>query len=115
MGDRETLIKISKILRRLLLLPYGACGEIAPRKGTTRRECYRALWEIQELLQTRKLFFSLPPKTNADRIRSMTDEELAEVIKNPCDIGLHMPNEWCKKRDCGYQCSLDWLKQEASK
>ena len=32
-------------------------------------------------------------RTNADRIRAMTDEELAEVIKNPCDMGLHVPNE----------------------
>ena len=52
------------------------------------------------------------PITNADRLRSMTDEELAEVIKNPCDMGLHMSNEWCKKRNCGYQCSFDWLKRE---
>lgn len=54
-----------------------------------------------------------PPLTNADRIRNMTDEELAEVIKNPCDMGLRVPNEWCKKRNCGYQCSLDWLREEA--
>ena len=66
-----------------------------------------------------KLMLSCPaystkpkPITNADRIRAMTDEELAEAIKNPCDMGLHIPNEWCKKRNCGYQCSLDWLKQE---
>jgi hypothetical protein len=106
MGDRETLIKISKILRRLLLVPYGACGEIAPRKGTTRRECYRALWEIQELLQTRKFFFSLPPQSNADRIRSMTDEELAEAMLD-CFAAFY-DVEWSK------QDILNWLKQEAS-
>lgn len=50
--------------------------------------------------------------TWGDKIRAMTDEKLAEVIKNPCDMGLYIPNEWCKKRNCGYQCSLDWLKQE---
>ena len=53
------------------------------------------------------------PITNADRIRNMSDEELAEVIKHPCDIGNHIPTEWCASRSCGYQCSLDWLKQEA--
>lgn len=52
-------------------------------------------------------------QTNADRIRGMTDEELAEVIKNPCDIGHFMPKEWCAGRNCGYQCSLDWLCEEA--
>jgi len=52
------------------------------------------------------------PKTNAEKIRAMSDEELAEVIRNPCDIGNHMPTEWCKERNCGYQCSLDRLRKE---
>lgn len=47
------------------------------------------------------------PRTNADRIRAMTDEELAE---------------WIMKRDChtdlyGYypkDAVLDWLKQEVT-
>ena len=53
--------------------------------------------------------------TNADRIRSMTDEELAEWIeqlespKCPCD-------DWfdrCEKWNCnGYW--LDWLKEEVT-
>lgn len=57
------------------------------------------------------------PKTNADRIRSMTDEELAELISDridccecehmyagegkPCHNGETCPDYW-----------LDWLKQE---
>ena len=53
------------------------------------------------------------PVTNADRIRAMTDEELAQVLRNPCD-NEHIPAEWCRSRGCGYQCSLDWLKQEAT-
>ena len=56
----------------------------------------------------------LRPETNAERIRSMTDEELAQVLRNPCDIADHCPTEWCKERNCGYQCALDWLKQEAT-
>lgn len=58
--------------------------------------------------------FKQKPMTNGDRIRNMTDEELAEVIKHPCDIWNHIPTEWCASRSCGYQCSLDWLKQEAN-
>lgn len=53
------------------------------------------------------------PLTNADRIRSMTDEELAKFIASG------IPTDVCKDR-CGgdesFQCSecvLDWLKQEA--
>jgi hypothetical protein len=55
------------------------------------------------------------PKTNADRIRAMTDEELAEFFQNTtfCD------SCFINKNECGtesYSCIqrwLDWLKQEA--
>ena len=52
------------------------------------------------------------PQTNADRIRSMTDEELAEVLFGSCiehmgvDECSH-PEESCKS------CVLDWLKEES--
>lgn len=48
-----------------------------------------------------------PPKTNADMIRSMTDEELVDII---C----------CQYKECKdlygecNKCLLDWLKQEVS-
>jgi hypothetical protein len=48
----------------------------------------------------------LPPKTNADRIRAMTDEELAELL---CDIAGWLPMYEGKMHPI-----LDWLKQEAS-
>ena len=47
------------------------------------------------------------PKTNGDYIRSMTDEQLAEILVNTsCDN--------CEKRDC-MSCKekiLKWLKTE---
>lgn len=58
--------------------------------------------------------FKPKPQTNADRIRSMTDEELARFADNYCtcppnhnDIGA------CEKQSpfC-IDCWLDWLKQE---
>lgn len=52
--------------------------------------------------------------TNAERIRRMSDEELAQVVRNPCDIVDHYPAGWCKERNCGYKCALEWLKQEAT-
>ena len=58
--------------------------------------------------------FKRKPMTNGDKVRSMSDKELAEVIKNPCDIGHHIPTEWCADINCGYQCSLDWLRKEAT-
>lgn len=44
--------------------------------------------------------------SNADRIRAMSDEELAGIVmchKNGCDRS---------DGDC-YSCSLDWLKRKA--
>ena len=55
------------------------------------------------------------PQTNADRIRSMTDEELATMFdeygkRNDCcpNYGRIDCRESCMK------CWLDWLKQEVS-
>ena len=50
------------------------------------------------------------PITNADRIRSMTDEELAWFISCP------EHNDWrttCLKDDGCLTCRTKWLKQEA--
>ena len=51
------------------------------------------------------------PKTNADRIRSMSDEELCKFMKG-CP-----PNreQWqgCMSLNSCSPCWLDWLKQEA--
>ena len=52
------------------------------------------------------------PQTNADRIRSMTDEELAEVLFGCCieHMGVEEcshPEEACKS------CVLDWLRAES--
>lgn len=52
----------------------------------------------------------LRPETNADRIRSMTDEELAKFISCP------EHNDWrtiCFKDDDCLMCKTKWLKEEA--
>lgn len=62
------------------------------------------------------------PTTNADRIRAMTDEELADYLapcacppirfnKNTGDIVCPVNKEPCES-DCKH-CWLDWLKEEA--
>lgn len=52
------------------------------------------------------------PKTNADRIRTMTDEELANCITDDlCDRVCHSP------LSCDGNCEIQvlaWLKQEVS-
>lgn len=44
------------------------------------------------------------PKTNADRIRAMTDEELAKILNGGCPPGGAKCNERCET------CWLDWLR-----
>ena len=53
------------------------------------------------------------PQTNADRIRSMTDEELAKIIGDKC---ICPPTSECAKfcGDC-VACWLEWLQQPAEK
>ena len=53
------------------------------------------------------------PLTNADRIRGMSDEELANFLWQDCGMGNCPPVE-CKGKRCkAEKCWLDWLKQEA--
>jgi hypothetical protein len=54
------------------------------------------------------------PMTNADRIRSMTDEDLAEWLAKHNERSAVCPNFGA--HDCQASCRkcwLDWLKQEA--
>ena len=47
-----------------------------------------------------------PPMTNSDRIRGMSDEELAEILACPYqNDGLCFKAENCEK------CIIDWLRQ----
>lgn len=54
--------------------------------------------------------------TNADKIRAMDDEELAEFMK-PYDSGcprwVEMPIPCSKRTNCT-DCWLDWLKQDVT-
>ena len=48
------------------------------------------------------------PMTNADYIRSMTDEELAVLIMCPHEID---PDHCCEPNEYCTACCLEWLKQ----
>ena len=50
-----------------------------------------------------------PRPTNADRIRAMSDKELAEVIE--CPHGLDL--EICSGKGTCLDCCIDWLRQPA--
>ena len=52
-----------------------------------------------------------PPITNGDRIRAMSDEELAKILGDKC---ICPPTSECEKLcgDCDV-CWLEWLRQPA--
>ena len=55
------------------------------------------------------------PQTNADRVREMTDEELAELFSND-NCGYCRIHDFCFAKGCQVNCEdvwLDWLRQEA--
>ena len=55
------------------------------------------------------------PTTNADHIRSMTDEEMAEwYFKEFFPEAPYCTKEECFPEDDCVKCLLDWLKQEAA-
>ena len=56
----------------------------------------------------KKLREYFPPMTNADRIRAMSDEELAAVIA--CGVGCVRNAPHCRQDDCT-PCINEWLKQ----
>ena len=71
-------------------------------------------YKLENVLSWRDECFEVveKPQTNADRIRSMTDEELEEVLFGSCieHMGVEEcshPEEACKS------CVLDWLKAES--
>jgi hypothetical protein len=51
------------------------------------------------------------PQTNADRIRSMTDEELALAVMCPADITGG--DTKCDQYGNCRKCTLDWLQRES--
>ena len=76
---------------------------------TDSKEHYKSAQDF-----ARKLIDHAKPQTNADRIRAMSDEELAKFIG---EEGFHC--EICSKEvnsECDLRCStycLEWLQQPA--
>ena len=62
------------------------------------------------------LGYAPKPQTNADRIRSMTDEELAEWMRDNIDCGLCSnilgEPQPCMRGKCCVDSWSEWLKQE---
>ncbi len=72
-------------------------------------------WINQESVKTgENLFNGSKPKTNGDRIRHMTDEELAEIVRFvlDCEDCTFHGGSGCSG-DC-YAGAILWLRQEVS-
>lgn len=52
-------------------------------------------------------------KTNADRIRAMSDEELADLLSAPCPLLRRFDDKGCPNPKPCRECIADWLKQPA--
>lgn len=72
---------------------------------------------LTELKQRRDAETTAPLKSNADRIRQMTDEELANILElRDCFGNGYRCPEWdssCEECTC-HEGFLKWLKQEES-
>ena len=69
---------------------------------------------IDNVLGWLKEYFEIveAPKTNADRIRAMTDEELAYLIRcGVCEL-IGATQDHCETNTC-VDCVLGWLQQPA--
>jgi hypothetical protein len=66
--------------------------------------------ELREKMNAIAAAINDPPKSNADCIRQMTDEELAESLSGSVACRHIM---CCLDTSC-YECTLKWLKQEVS-
>lgn len=58
--------------------------------------------------------FFQPPMTNADRIRAMSDEELAKMLRNAYDAGCDDASAWeYGTRQYSFTWDEEWLRQPA--
>lgn len=53
-------------------------------------------------------------ETNGDRIRSMSDKELTEMLQNR-DLVCAVDHEWCERRESCENCTAEWLRSPARK
>ena len=111
-GER---IKVSDLEIIVTMIDKDPYYEIKYKKiGENHYNVGYGSYKLENVLAWRDECFEVveKPQTNADRIRSMTDEELAEVLFGSCieQMGVEEcshPEEACKS------CVLDWLRAES--
>ena len=90
------------------------CGNGKWRDGITEitDTCIKCHYVDKGALGTQPSNWKPKEQTNADRIRAMSDEELAKV---PSQFGYScvFPQKECGESDTCEKCLLEWLKQPA--
>lgn len=111
-GER---IKVSDLEIIVTMMDKDPYYEIKYKKiGENHYNVGYSSYKLENVLAWRNECFEImtSPHTNADRIRSMTDEELAEVLFGCCIE--HMGVEECSHPEKACKsCVLDWLKEES--
>lgn len=111
-GER---IKVSDLEIIVTMIDKDPYYEIKYKKiGENHYNVGYSSYKLENVLAWRDECFEImtSPQTNADRIRSMTDEELAEVLFGSCIE--HMGIEECSHPEKACKsCVLDWLKAES--
>ena len=80
----------------------GACGGLNSRGYCSYTACRFPVTKVTAITNQQ-------PKTNADRIRSMTDEELANLLAHKVDACHNCSTD---SVDTCVDCWLEWLKKE---
>lgn len=86
------------------------------RRYCEKRHCGSVPLEYIKQMQTIAAEITAPPKSNADRIRQMTDEELAEFIDKVtdcCSDGWMCEKCPINRKGCDKDRFIEWLKMEA--
>ena len=98
----------------------GSCSHFKLIDGTCNGECLRNPYGANVVHDPKHPYwivarsrmkckdYNRPPMTNADRIRAMSDEELAEFLYWYCPYDEAKMD--CEESDCD-ECVADWLKQ----
>lgn len=88
---------------------------IPPIHGVSCPSCG---WRHEEQQQiTRSVYQERKPQTWGDKVRAMSDEELAVLCEDGCPPNHECPpseEEEIGLRSCCQKCWLDWLKEEVS-
>ena len=87
--------------------------------NSTHKHIYDLCESIREYLKAIAAEITAPPKSNADRIRQMTDEELVMALDTDCNRCAKSENcelfgDPVSYGDC-VKGNIEWLKQEVSK